>query len=59
MSSVMTLFLAASSFGCRDLVSLSRLKLLPIPLILVATKFSVATWVLLRVSSFSGILVAT
>ena len=40
---VTTLFFTASSFGCRDLVSLSRLKLLPIPLILVAIKFSVAT----------------
>ena len=43
MSYVITSFFAASSFSCRDLVSLSRLKLLPIPLILVATKFSVAT----------------
>ena len=59
MSSVTTLFFAASSFGCRDPVSLSRLNLLPIPLILVATKFSVATWVFPRVSAFSGIFVAT
>ena len=43
MSSVTTSFFVAFSFSCRDLVSLSRLKLLPIPLILVATKFSVAT----------------
>ena len=43
MSSVTTSFFAASSFSCCDPVSLSRLKLLPIPLILVATKFSVAT----------------
>ena len=43
MFSVTTSFFAASSFSCRDPVSLSRLKLLPIPLILVATKFSVAT----------------
>ena len=43
MSSVTTSFFAATSFSCRDLVSLSQLKLLPIPLILVATKFSVAT----------------
>ena len=54
MSSVTKLFLAASSFGYRDPVSL-----FPIPLILVATKFSVATWVFPRVSSFYGILVAT
>ena len=59
MSSIITLFFAASSFGYRDPVSLSRLNLLPILLILVADKFSVATWVLPRVSSFSGILVAT
>ena len=59
MSSVTTLFFATSLFGCRDPVSLSRFNLLPIPLILVATKFSVATWVLPRVSSFFGILVAT
>ena len=59
MSSVTTLFFASSSFGCFDPVSLSRLNLLPIPLILVASKFSVATWVLPRVSSFSGILVVT
>ena len=43
MSSITTLFLAASSFSCHDLVSLSRLKLLPILLILVVTKFSVVT----------------
>ena len=43
MFSVTTSFFAASSFSCRDPVSLSRLKLLPIPLILVATKFLVAT----------------
>ena len=43
MSYVTTSFFTASSFSCRDLVSLSRLKLLPIPLILVATKFSIAT----------------
>ena len=43
MSSVTTLFFVASSFGCRDPVSLSRRKLLPIPLILVATNFLVAT----------------
>ena len=43
MSSVTTLFFAASSFGCHDLIALSRFKLLPIPLILVATKFSIAT----------------
>ena len=43
MSSVTKSFLAASSFSCRDPVSLSRLKFLPIPLILVATKFSVTT----------------
>ena len=43
MSSVATLFFASSSFSCRDQVSLLRLKLLPIPLILVMTKFSVAT----------------
>ena len=43
MSSITTLFFAASSFNCRDPVSLSRLKLLPIPLILVATKFLVVT----------------
>ena len=59
MSYVTTLFFAAFSFGCRDPVSLSRLDLLPIPLILVATKFSVETWVLPRVSSLSEILVAT
>ena len=59
MSSITTLFFAASSFGCHDLVSLSQLNLLPIPLILVATKFSVATWVLPRVSSFSGIFAVT
>ena len=59
MSYVTTLFFAASSFGCHDLVSLSRLNLLLFPLILVGTKFSVATWVLPRVSSFSGILVTT
>ena len=41
MSYVTTLFFATSSFGCHDIVSLSRLKLLSIPLILVATKFSV------------------
>ena len=40
---VTTSFFEISSFSCRDPVSLSRLKLLPIPLILVATKFSVAT----------------
>ena len=40
MSSVTTSFFAASSFGYRDLVSLSRPELLPIPLILVATTFS-------------------
>ena len=39
MSFITTLFFAASSFGCHDPVSLSRLNLLPIPLILVATKF--------------------
>ena len=39
MSSVTTSFFAASSFSCCDPVSLLRLKLLPIPLILVATKF--------------------
>ena len=56
MSSITTSFFATSSFSCRDLVSLSRLKLLPIPLILVATtfyglqlfvsrpQFHVATW---------------
>ena len=38
MSSVTTSFFAASSFSSRDPVSLSRLKLLPIPLILVATR---------------------
>ena len=43
MSSVITSFFTASSFSCRDPVSLSRLKLLPIPLILVATKLSVVT----------------
>ena len=59
MSSVTTLFFASSSFGCYDPVSLSRLYFLPIPLFLVATKFSVATWVFPRVSSFFGILVAT
>ena len=59
MSSVTTLFFASSSFGGHDPVSLSRLNLLPIPFILIATKFSVATWVFPRVSSFSGILVTT
>ena len=59
MSYVTTLFFAASSFGCRNPISLSRLNLLPIPLILVATKFSVTTWVLPRVSDFSRIFVAT
>ena len=59
MSPVTTLFFASSSFGCYDPVSLSRLNLLPIPLFLIATKFSVATWVFPRVSSFSRILVAT
>ena len=43
MSSVTTSFFAAFSFSCRDPVSLSRLKLLLIPLILVETKFSVTT----------------
>ena len=43
MSFVTTSFFAASSFSCRDPVSLSRLKLLSIPLILIATKFSVET----------------
>ena len=43
MSSITTSFFSASSFSCSNLVSLSRLKLLPIPLILVATKFSVVT----------------
>ena len=42
MSSVTTSFLAAS-IGYRDPVSLSQSELLPIPLILVATKFLVAT----------------
>ena len=41
MSYVTTSFFAASSFSCHDPVSLSRLK--PIPLILVVTKFSVVT----------------
>ena len=59
MCYVTTLFFAASSFGCRNPVSLSLLNLLPIPLILVATKFSVTTWVLPRVSDFSRIFVAT
>ena len=59
MSFVTTLFFAASSFGCHNPVSLSRLNLLPILLILVATKFSIATWVLPRVSSFSAIFVMT
>ena len=40
---VATSFFATSSFSCCDLVSLSRLKLLPIRLILVVTKFFVAT----------------
>ena len=40
MSSITTSFFEVSSFSCRDLVSLSRLKLLPIPLILVVTPFS-------------------
>ena len=43
MSSATTLFFTASSFGGRDLVSLSQFNLLPIPLILVTTKFSVVT----------------
>ena len=43
MSCVMTSFLAASSFSYHNPVSLSQLKMLPIPLILVATKFKVAT----------------
>ena len=43
MSSITTSFFAASSFSCRYPVSLSQLKLLPIPLILIATKFSVVT----------------
>ena len=43
MSSIATSFFPTSSFSCRDLVSLSRLKLLPIPLIPVVTKFSVGT----------------
>ena len=59
MSSVTTSFFAVSSFGYRDLVSLSQLNLLPINVILIETKFSVAKWILPRVSSFSGILVAT
>ena len=43
MPCIATSFFATSSFSCRDPVSLSQLKLLPIPLILVVTKFSVAT----------------
>ena len=43
MSSVATSFFAASSFSCCNPFSLSRLKLLSTPLILVVTKFSVAT----------------
>ena len=59
MSSITTLFFAASSFSCRDPISFSRLKLLHIPLILAAIKFSVVTRVLPRVSSFSRIFVVT
>ena len=40
MSSITTSFFAVSSFSCRDPVSFSRLKLLAIPFILVATSFS-------------------
>ena len=43
MSSITTSFFATSSFSCRDLVYLSQLKLFPIPLILVATMFSIVT----------------
>ena len=43
MSYITASFFIASSFSFRDSVSLSQLKLLSIPLILVATKFSVAT----------------
>ena len=39
MSSVTTSFFAASSFSYRDPISLSRLKLLPIPLILLRLSF--------------------